>query len=329
MSQSTIPTVGTRLGLVDHLGRWSVRFGLGRGRYRVAPGLYAVGTPDSASPVLVTANYKLSFDVLRSELQGVDAWILVLDTDGVNVWCAAGKGTFGTEELVRRVQTTGLSNFVSHRKLVVPQLGATGVAAHEVLQLCGFRVVYGPVRARDIKVFLAARMKATERMRRVTFTLGERLAVTGVELVSVLKWIVPILVVMTLFAEGELFPDRVRAVMTTAVPILAGVFVGVVLVPILLPWIPGRAFSLKGAILGALVVGTTLALMRGSQTAAGAITLFLSGTTAASFLAMQFTGSTTFTSPSGVEWEMRRALPIQISAVLLAIVVGIADWLGG
>jgi len=278
---------------------------------------------------LVTANYKLTFDVLRSALVGVDAWILVLDTNGVNVWCAAGKGTFGTEELVRRVQTTGLSDVVSHRKLVVPQLGATGVAAHEVRHLCGFKVVYGPVRARDIKAFLDAGMNATDQMRRVTFTVRERLAVIGVELVSVLKWIVPIVVVMMLFAGGESISDRASAVLPTALPILAGVLAGVVLVPILLPWIPGRAFSLKGAIVGTFVVGTTLALMPGVQSAAGAITLFLLGTTAASFLAMQFTGSTTFTSPSGVEWEMRRALPIQVSAVILAIATGFADWLGG
>jgi hypothetical protein len=329
VNESVISTVGTRLGIADRFGRLRVRLGVGRGRYSVAPGLYKVGTPNPSSPVLVTANYKLTFDVLRSGLEGVDVWILVLDTKGVNVWCAAGKGTFGTEELIRRVQVTGLSNFVSHRRLVIPQLGATGVAGHEVHQLCGFRVVYGPVRAGDIKAFLAARMKATERMRRVTFTLGERLAVIGVELVSVLKWIVPIVVVMMLYAGGESISDRANAVMPTALPILAGVLAGVVLVPILLPWIPGRAFSLKGAILGALAVGTTLTLMRGSQSAAGAITLFLAGTTAASFLAMQFTGSTTFTSPSGVEWEMRRALPIQISAVSLAIVVGIADWIAG
>ncbi len=278
---------------------------------------------------MVTANYKLSFDVLRSELEGVDAWILVLDTNGVNVWCAAGKGTFGTEELVRRVQTTGLSDVVSHRKLVVPQLGATGVAAHEVRHLCGFKVVYGPVRARDLKAFLDAGMNATDQMRRVTFTVGERLALIGVELVSVLKWIVPIVVVMMLFAGGESISDRASAVLPTALPILAGVLAGVVLVPILLPWIPGRAFSLKGAIVGTFVVGTTLALMPGVHSAAGAITLFLLGTTAASFLAMQFTGSTTFTSPSGVEWEMRRALPIQVSAVILAIATGFADWLGG
>ena len=291
--------------------------------------MYNIGTPDPSSPVLVTANYKLSFDVLRSELEGVDAWILVLDTNGVNVWCAAGKGTFGTEELVRRVQTTGLSDVVSHRKLVVPQLGATGVAAHEVRHLCGFKVVYGPVRARDIKAFLDAGMNATDQMRRVTFTVGERLAVIGVELVSVLKWIVPIVVVMMLITGGESISDRASAVLPTALPILAGVLAGVVLVPIFLPWIPGRAFSLKGAILGAVVVSATLALTPGVQSAAVSIALFLLGTTAASFLAMQFTGSTTFTSPSGVEWEMRRALPLQISAVVLAIFFGLAQWIGG
>ena len=72
--------------------------------YRVEPGLYAVGSPTADSPVLVSANYKMSFDRLRSALPGVDAWILVLDTKGINVWCAAGKGTFGTDELVRRIE---------------------------------------------------------------------------------------------------------------------------------------------------------------------------------------------------------------------------------
>jgi hypothetical protein len=278
---------------------------------------------------LVTANYKLSFDVLRSKLEGVDAWILVLDTNGVNVWCAAGKGTFGTDELVRRMQATGLSDVVSHRKLVVPQLGATGVAAHEVRRLCGFKVVYGPVRASDITAFLEAGMTATSRMRQVTFTVGERFEVIGVELASVLKWIVPIVVVMVLLAGGESVLDRVSAAMTMASPILTGVLAGVVLVPILLPWIPGRAFSLKGAILGGVVVGATLALTAGFHSAAVGIPLFLLGTAIASFLAMQFTGSTTFTSPSGVEWEMRRALPFQIGATLLAIGIGFAHWLGG
>ena len=66
-------------------------------RFAVDPGLYALRNPGEQAPVLVTANYKMSFDRLRQALPGRDAWILVLDTNGINVWCAAGKGTFATE----------------------------------------------------------------------------------------------------------------------------------------------------------------------------------------------------------------------------------------
>jgi len=86
----------------------------------------------------------------------MNVWLLVLDTKGVNVWCAAGKGTFGTDELVRSIQAANLKQVVRHRDLVLPQLGATGVAAHEVKRATGFSVHYGPVRARDIQAYLAA-----------------------------------------------------------------------------------------------------------------------------------------------------------------------------
>ena len=92
----------------DRVAHWKARWGMGRMHMSVTPGLYRLGAPDRQAPVFVTANYKLSFDALRSNLAGLDAWILVLDTKGVNVWCAAGKGTFGTEELVRRVRQTEL-----------------------------------------------------------------------------------------------------------------------------------------------------------------------------------------------------------------------------
>jgi hypothetical protein len=129
----------------------------------------------------------MTFDVVRREANGLDAWILVLETNGVNVWCAAGKGTFGTDEVVRRVHATRLEEVVDHRKLVVPQLGATGVAAHEVRKRSGFSVVYGPVRASDIKRFLAAGMKTTPEMRQVTFGTVDRLVLAPVELVMMLK----------------------------------------------------------------------------------------------------------------------------------------------
>lgn len=138
------PQVSTVLYWADRLGHWKARWGIGRMKYVVEPGLYAIGNPDGNSPVFVSANYKMSFDRLRSQLDGRDGWILVLDTKGINVWCAAGKGTFGTDELVKRIEAVKLDRIVNHRTLIVPQLGATGVSAHEVKQQSDFRVVYGP-----------------------------------------------------------------------------------------------------------------------------------------------------------------------------------------
>jgi hypothetical protein len=302
-----------------------VRWGIGRRSYRVEPGLYRVGSPGADSPVLVTANYKLTFDVVRSQLDGVDAWLLVLETQGVNVWCAAGKGSFSTDALVRRIRDSDLGDRVTHRKVIVPQLGATGVAAHEVRRRCGFRVVYGPVRARDLKEFLRRRMQATETMRRVTFSLVERLELVGVELVMGLKWGLPVLLVALALVGGEGVAGRLLG----ALPVLAGILAGSVMVPILLPWIPGRAFALKGALVGGLLVGASVALGPAGRLDAVGLQLFLLGTAAASFLAMQFTGATTFTSPSGVEWEMRRALPLQLGAVFVAAALALWRALGG
>jgi hypothetical protein len=114
-SLGAVPQITSRLHAQDYWGTVKARFGVGRMEYAVDPGLYALGNPDSNSPVFVSANYKMSFDELRRSLPGRDAWILVLDTDGINVWCAAGKGTFGTDELVRRIETTDLKKIVCHR----------------------------------------------------------------------------------------------------------------------------------------------------------------------------------------------------------------------
>ena len=155
--------------------------------YKINPGLYAVGTPDNTSPVLVTANYKLTFDALRKELFELNAWILVLDTKGINVWCAAAKGTFATKELVTRIAEVKLSQIVSHKTVIVPQLGAVGISAHEVSKNSGFKVIYGPVRAKDIKEFIDSGMKATKEMRTVKFNVYDRLVLTPIELVCSLK----------------------------------------------------------------------------------------------------------------------------------------------
>lgn len=321
----------------DRLAAWKARWGIARMRYAVEPGLYAVGQPAADSPVLVSANYKMSFDRLRRALAGLDAWILVLDTRGINVWCAAGKGTFGTDELVQRIDVTQLAAMLSNRTLIVPQLGAPGVAAHEVKRRSGFRVVYGPVRADDLAAFLAAGLKATPEMRRVRFPLGERLAVAPVELVMSAKWMLGLAVVLLLLAPlgpDGYSPGRLAGAGVASAGLILATWLGaVVLVPALLPWLPGRALAAKGATVGvglAIVFGLAAARLGCVAFSQTASTTTLVGwalmiTTVSSFLAMNFTGTTTYTSLSGVRREMRLAVPAQI----VAGAAGIVLWMAG
>jgi hypothetical protein len=328
-----VPRVDTSLGRDDVLGAWRVRWGIGRFGYRVAPGLYAVGAPGAESPVLVTANYKLTFDSLRRSLRGVDAWLLVLDTRGINVWCAAGKGTFGTEEVVRRVRAVGLERVVTHRTLVLPQLGAPGVAAHEVRKGCGFSVVYGPVRAADVPRFLREGMAATAEMRRVTFTLWERLVLVPVELANLARpslWIVPLLLVLGGIGPGFLSLRGLAVRGSGAVlAYLAAVVAGSVVTPVLLPWLPGRAFTYKGAVVGAAAALLGIVALWGHLGWADRFALPPALAVASSCCAMLFTGATTFTSPSGVEREMRKALPYQLLGLGVAALVWVGSRFAG
>lgn len=305
--------------------------------YTVPPGLYALGTPDPMSPILVTANYKLSFDHLRSAAVGLDVWILVLDTAGVNVWCAAGKGTFGTDELVRRVASADLGRVVVHRRLIVPQLGAPGIAAHEVVARSGFEVVWGPVLAEDVPDFLANGMEATPSMRRRRFGFRDRLAVIPVELVAALKIAIPVIAFLLLFGglagKGGFVAGALEQGITGVLVVLAAVVAGAVVVPALLPWIPPRPFALKGALVGLPLVAAVLWSRwpepAGDNWIFEASGWLMVGTAVAAFVAMNFTGASTFTSPSGVKREMRLALPIEVVALAAGVgLVILSKWLG-
>jgi hypothetical protein len=297
-------------------------------KYTVEPGLYAVGEPDADSVVLVSANYKLSFDALRKELAGLDAWIMVLDTKGVNVWCAAGKKTFGTDEIVRRIELVELEKIVNHRKLIVPQLGASGVAAHRVRKRCGFSVIYGPVRSSDIIEFVKAGNKADASMRQVQFRLYDRLVLTPLELIMTWRYLIfataLLFILSGLSREGYSSNLAAGSAGRIVLILLAATIGGAVLGPALLPWLPGRSFSFKGLIAG-LLVGATVSLLKLTGSTVETIAWMVIIPTAASFLTMNFTGASTYTSLSGVRKEIRVAAPLQI----VGAAVGLILWIAG
>jgi hypothetical protein len=317
-----VPRVSGALSLSDRIGACKARWGIGRMSYLVPPGLYAMGEPDAQAPVVVTANYKMSFDIVRRALSGRNVWLLVLETHGINVWCAAGKGTFGTGELVRRIEKSGLAQVVVHRRLTLPILGAAGVSAHLVKQRCGFDVAYATVRAADLPEYLENGCVTTQGMRELTFNWYDRMVLIPVELVLVAK---PVLPVAALLYLALRISSGSTAAAGASLVFLGAVFTGVAVAPALLPLLPFKSFALKGAFAG-LLYCALLYGVAGGETWGGAATLaaFLALPAVSSFYTLNFTGCTTYTSKSGVKKEMRLGLPLMAGALFAALLVVVA-----
>ncbi len=320
-----IPQVTTHWMLKDYLGAIMVRCGIKRNKYEVTSGLYAVGDPNERSNVLVTANYKLSFDTVRKNLVGLNAWLLVLDTKGINVWCAAGKGTFGTEELVRKIRQVALDQIVKHRHLILPQLGAVGVAAHLVKKASGFTVIYGPVRATDIRQFIQAHYHTSGEMRRVHFGWYDRVILIPNDFIHGLRYLLAAAAVLLLLSginkSGFLFQQAVDLGIPAIKNLVLGYVAGIIVTPLLLPYIPVRSFALKGFFMGLLLAILLFLKHSLGSTNLEIISWFLILPGIASFLAMNFTGSSTFTSLSGVKKEMKIAVPLQITSLVVALIL--------
>jgi hypothetical protein len=324
---SNIKSTSSDITLANRLDQLMARLGVKRNEHLIEPGLYTLGKTTQDSPVFVSANYTLSFDALRSALAGIDAYILVLDTKGINVWCAAGKKTFGTDELVRRIEAVKLHDIVNHRLLIVPQLGATGVSARDVRARSGFKVEFGPVRAADLPEYLKTH-KATEEMRRVNFTILDRIVLVPVEL----KQFLPVLIALIILSLLGGY-NVVTAAITT-------ILSGLVLFPIFLPWIPTKDFSTKGFIIGGLMALPFALNAFYSMTDEAmwlrygwALTYMLIMPAITAYLALNFTGSTTFTSVTGVKREIFSYVPKMAwmfgIGIFLIIVLSLMRLLGG
>ncbi len=325
-----VPNISSKWYKADYLGMIKSRSTAFRMDYSVPPGIYALGCPDENSDIFVSANYKLSFDVLRKDLDDINAWILVIDTKGINVWCAAGRGTFGTDELTGRIKQHKIENLVNHRRIIVPQLGAPGVDADAVQKETGFRVSYGPVRACDIKAYMAAGYKATKEMREVKFGLLDRLILTPIELNPAFKAL-PLLALAILLISG-IQPSGIlyKSILADGLPMLfmfiLSIISGAFLTPVLLPFIPFRSFAVKGWIVGTIITGLCLMFIpyfRPANIFYAAFSLLVFPAFS-SYLALQFTGATTFTSISGVKKEIRYSMPIYKAAIVVSALIFIA-----
>jgi NAD-dependent dihydropyrimidine dehydrogenase PreA subunit len=204
--------------IVAHLARWLP--------HATPTGLYPIGDPDRHSPVLVTANFSLTVERVRHALSGRDVWLLVVFTEGINVWCAAAARIFTHHRVIDAIKVSDLVNRVDHREVILPALCAPGVDRKAIREATGFHVRFGPIYARDIAAYLDAGKRKSDAMLRFRFDLHHRLEMMvpmnlpfflGLAIVPALFWY-HLLLGATLFFWGA-----------------------VVLLYLLVPYIPGRS----------------------------------------------------------------------------------------
>jgi ubiquinone/menaquinone biosynthesis C-methylase UbiE len=203
-------------------------------------GLYRVGHPDRKSPVLVTGNYELTVRRLVRELDGqVNCWLVVANSRGINIWCAAGGGYFTAEDVIAALKTSGVMDVVDHHALILPQLCANGIDGWKIRKETKWGVHWGPIRARDVPAYLNAGSKKTDEMRHVQFPLKARLEMTTV--VLFLYGIGMAILALIFWRSYTLLLLGLMALLSY----IYGIF---------LPWIPGRDGLAKGAALAALTL---------------------------------------------------------------------------
>jgi len=210
---------------------------------RCRPGLYQVGRPGPTAPVLVTGNFDLTVRKLVREVRDLDVYLLVSDSRGINVWCAAGGGHFTADDVIAAVKRGGLEDLVAHRRLILPQLCANGVKGELIQEATGWQVKWGPTRAADIPAYLARECRKTDLMRKVDFPLIDRLEMS---VAMWLFWASLLALILLVVRRGSVIPALVSSF---ALFLIAGG---------LWPQLPGYQGSTKGLFLAAASVALTV-----------------------------------------------------------------------
>ena len=166
-------------------------------------GLLKIGHPDRHSPVFLTCNFHLTVERVKKALQGIDCYLLIANSKGINVWCASTGGHLNNHSVISVIKTSGIEELVDHRQLILPQLAASGVEAKVIHRKTGWKCLWGPVYASDIPAFLDGGLKKTPEMRQVRFPLSQRVEMA-------VMWAFPLSLVVALLAvflwRKALFP---------------------------------------------------------------------------------------------------------------------------
>jgi acetyl-CoA decarbonylase/synthase complex subunit gamma len=120
----------------------------------VESGLKVFGTPKENSPVLFTTNFALTYYTVASDIESakLDAYLLVVDTEGIAVDSAVAGRKLTAEKVAAAIKTSGIENKVNHKKIIIP--GKSARLSGEIEELSGWQVLVGPRDSSGIPRFL-------------------------------------------------------------------------------------------------------------------------------------------------------------------------------
>ncbi|MFX0210378.1 MAG: hypothetical protein ACFFDT_30645, partial [Candidatus Hodarchaeota archaeon] len=293
----------------------------------IEPGLYIYGNPSEKSPVLVTANYQRTVRLVGRALKNQDAYLLVADTMGENVWCAARGDKFGLREVVEIIKATRIEEQVQHRKLVLPQLAAGGIDHREVKAMTGWSCRFGPIYAKDIPLYLASGEK-TEKERTISFKIRERIEMALQQSYFLSKffffWFFLIGIVgINILPQISLF--------SIAILLLPMIWLVYLFFALIFPLLPTRSFLRRGIYYGGLLtiiffgIGNIL-----EYTLIGMSQWAVIGFAIGMFLGMDYSGATPISKPTEIDEEYpTMIILLGICLILLLVLTGIGLILGG
>ena len=295
----------------------------------IEPGIYESGKPTRDSPVIVTANYELTYIRVMNDLKGVDAWVICVDSNGINVWCAARGKNFGNKELVEAIQATGILGCINHRTFILPQLAAGGISIPQLPPDLDIKIIYGPIWSKYLKPYLKEMPhKKPEEMRLAKFTFSKRLEAGITHLTFLLRkfllWpsILSVIALLVLSSSGI---NVLQYIGQRLFSVLGWIWIAITITNLLIalafPIVDfTRSFMKKGLVLSVISasIGTVLSWVAFAPllyNIANFTFLFWLGF----FSTMSFSGYTMASSPREIKMEYAKFT--KINQILLIIVV--------
>ncbi len=304
----TIQPFPLKFGLFDYIKAFISWLFLFMRLFSVRPGFYYLGQQKENTPILVTSNNFLTVFLLARRIAQRSVRLLVINTNGINVWCSAGEGRFSAEEIIDKATRLGLLKEGQNIDMILPKLSLSGVKLSD-LHKAGISPIIGPVYAKNLPPYLDKGEVEDCVNDRVHFGFQSRGFTALPTAFQFFYYFLGVYIITFWIFSGSI------------IWVATGL---AFFYPILFPYLPGKQFAVKGISLGIMLSLLAMWLLSARDYGIQPMlfwTVFICATSM--FIALSYTGNSPVSNYDNVRKETARFLPVVVLLYLLIIPVKI------